>query len=698
MKTLLEAFHITLEKDMDTYDIFEKYNLIGLDFGDGEISASRIVWSHLEPMGLKTRALAFDRGISLFKSPNAYYISDKIIKLIMEVSTKDTNQKDGGARYYNFKYYPGSTEAKAFYIKDDGMPTKLKNEEVMAKGFACVIDRLFECNMILDRNKPTIVLVGRPSSPGWASSELVYSQVLKSKLPSKLPKDQAPIEVAIKAESTAALAREMDPGRGADRVRGNQIVVILDCGSSTFDITIVTPNGIPEGGEDSYQFGGNLLDANLLQYAMECFRKEYPQQVGRHGQKLDLRIKKESYYGLDGDAYDPQKYKIPLLNADGSSITGKNGRPMSYNFDIDDDCMEHVVENPDKSESMKVNVVHIVGKTGKKEHKEVRQCDSWLAGCRYTYQSFYDRMKPFFNKKNEKGMPVPDRVIMTGGVSVMPEVRKMAKEVFGIAPDAAKRPNYSVSEGLAYVLGNEILKMQYLKELEESLYEKLPSAKNLRGYAVQAGIEEDWTSFYDAVQAWAKEPEPRTLKDGFDSWSEKYFIRGYGCIRRGVKEWYEEEGIASIIQKTLKEKFESIFPDFKSQFSYQWQDPPLDAMNEVTVTISYDYKYFFGSPSEKGLDVELDTPLTQERRKQMFTCFVSRKDGIREGGAYVYSKGLFGLGIGAARYDGLKKAYETQITEEVAEEIRNEVIQLFHEPLKDHVEMITPYFNMTSRK
>ena len=338
IRTILEKFDIKISGDiLVDYKIFEQYNLIGLDYGDGELSAAKIEWNYQDKK-LEIKTLAFDRGAILFKTPNAYLINDHTaenyeaididkadISLCMDVNATGT---DKGFRCYNFKHYPGSEEAKAKYVQDDGIEVSFTNEQIMAKGFACVVNTLFDYNSIINRNKPTIILVGCPSSSGWRNGMSAYARLLQSALKSVLPETQKPVSIAIQTESTAALARETDPNL-ENHVRNYEIVVILDCGSSTFDITITTPSGIPEGGEDSYQFGGRQIDENMLFDAIKELLEQYPNQeanIRMHGMKLELRIKKEKFYGDDGDNANDQVYKIAIRNEDGTLMKDKQGR------------------------------------------------------------------------------------------------------------------------------------------------------------------------------------------------------------------------------------------------------------------------------------------------------------------------------------------------------------------------------------
>ena len=697
MGTLFKKFKIYLSK-LEGVTVFEKYNLIGIDYGDGEISACKIEWDY-EKNCLKLRPLAFDRQCKRYKTMNVIYISKKTSKLVMAT----TGVEEDGVRYYNFKYPPNSPEAKARYIKDDGTEAPLTNEEVMSKGFACVVKTLFEFNQAeIDPKKPTIILVGCPSGSKWKNSATAYAELLKRELANN-------ISIAVQMESTAALARETDPNKAGRRVRASEIVVILDCGSSTFDVTIATPSGIPDGGEDSFQFGGREIDANILLDMKKSLLQKYPDQnCNLHGIKIELRRKKEEFFGDDGKNEEEQLYAFTIKNSDGTTKTDQRKRVVSYRYSINPDNMDKVLFNQvydadnasyieNVEEGMRVSVSHLVDRVGNMQLQTTKEYASWADGCEGTFRDMYDQISRFFKKRDKNGKLIPDRVIMTGGVSVMPVVQEKAQKVFGVKPVVADRPNYSVSEGLAYVLGNEFLKSIYLekimKELEESI---LPNTASLREAIIQAGIEEDWTTFYDTTKDWADSAENKSLQDWF-ALHDKKFISNLSCVFTATQKWYEVNQCQKSMQEHLARSFRTMFPDYTNQWNYQWKNPSFATLHGVRVMIKSKPDFFFNNFKEFQ-DFSMTTPIGYALRQKMFDCFKERKNRIREGGSYSYSYGFLNWRSKSGSYEGLRNAYASKLTEEVVQRIRKEVVELHREPLEAYVESITPYFNMTSKK
>lgn len=142
----------------------------------------------------------------LFNNSNAFYISRTMQCIVYSVQASKFDEKYGGMRYYNFIRCPGMGEANSKYIRDDRTTSDLTYKEVIAKGFNILVNILFESNpFVLDRDKPTIILVGRPSGPGQAHSEQEYTKLLQDGL--ELPENQKPVYVAIQQESIAVLVR-----------------------------------------------------------------------------------------------------------------------------------------------------------------------------------------------------------------------------------------------------------------------------------------------------------------------------------------------------------------------------------------------------------------------------------------------------------------------------------------------------------
>lgn len=707
IKTLLERFGIEVPRRMDDC------NLIGLDFGDGELSAALAQWrqisgkSNARP-GIKVIDLSLSQDSALKKNPNAYHISAHQRRLVNDARETELSAYGGGLRYYNFKKRPGTPEARSEFIKDDGSAASMTYEEVMAAGFGIAVRTLFESNPdVIERNKPTILLVGRPSSAGWESSELEYARLLESGLDLSDLTSQ-PVRVAIQSEAWAALARETDPNWGALRIQKGEVVVVLDNGSSTFDVTVISRIGLPENGvgEDSYQFGGNRLDENLLSIMQSRMSAACPGMAPKyaHGHKLGIRIKKQEYYGLDGLLQQPSSYFVTLDGPPDSK-----GRPPRFEFRIDESTMDEALEQ------IPAVAFHFETAAGDMVLKRPLKCGSWLDACRKIYQSFYQKMTPLFTRSGDAQHPkIPDRLILTGGVSVMPEVQKLAAEVFGVPPTVTERPNFSVSEGLAYVLGCEVRKAQYLQDLLDRLESLLPGAESLRETIALTGAEIEWDAYRRSLEDWAKAPGLRSIDDWYQTDYRKHFDPNLGAaVQNGAKNWYDAHKIAQAVNEMLQRKFNEMFGDFAGVFQYQLAQLDFSALQGVVVTIRTDYEFLFGQLTlNEEAQFVLSTASRQAKRDQAWRRnalqhILTLETKVKNGGTNTYhytaqKRGFFGGLKNVPRsvdcsYAGLAAMYRKDITETVAQKIRQEIRAMLAGQMKEYVELITPYFNMTAR-
>lgn len=713
MKTLFERFGIP------TPENFEDYNLIGIDFGDGELSASFVELERdikndsgefeideSNEGRISVLQLSLAPNGTLYKNVNAFYHSPTKTELIYDVSDTRLDSGLSGSRYYNYKKCPGDITADSLFQKDDKTTGSISYRQAMIEGFNCVVDTLFKSNLRISREKPTIILVGRPSSAGWESSELEYARMLRKGL--KLPAGQKEVYIAIEPESTAALASEMDPKYEKQRVNRKEIVVILDSGSSTFDVTVVGPNGVV--GEDSYQFGGNQLDENLLALLRSSVAAYSPgaELESEHGHKLALRILKEGYYGIKGTGQMKRLYTPDLKNVNQSDMDEE------FEFRIDKKTMKKALEEmPVRAFRFEKGLNGMLRKTQPVTYK------SWLGACEAIYSSFYEKMKGHFTKQGDEHHPfVPDRIILSGGVSVMPEVQEAVKRAFGVEPTISPRPNYSVSQGLGYVLGTEVRKKQLLTKLFSELENELPGVDSLLKSIGDAGEDEEWDNFIAAAEAWAELPGYSSVDDLSELWKDEYFNTSkIQSLQNGAERWYKDACIKNKITNILRRHFIHLFPDYEQQFSTRLPDISFENLEEIKLTIDIAFGYCFmeGNTFRDEEDFQNFFRIKRDKswRVQMLQRLRSAEQRVRKGGTFglkqyvTVERGIWPfrryeqeLQSGSLKYVGIRNMYlnDGAVTKKVAVRTRNEIMKRLHVPIKDFVESITPYFNMTAQQ
>ena len=688
MQTIFGRFGIP------TPENFSDYNLIGIDFGDGEVSASYVDFNNVEGK-MTVSSLSLQENGTLLKNPNAFYISSDIQQLIYDVDDNRFTGQSGGTRYYNYKRCPMDGSCNSQFVKDDGNHADLTYGEIMPIGFNCLLNALFNSNDRISRKKPSFVLVGRPSSKGWECSELEYARMLQDGL--NLPAGQAPVYIAIQSESTAALASELDPKWDKNRIQRGEVVVVLDNGSSTFDITVIAPQGGVVG-ENSVQFGGNQLDEILMQLLEQRSSEAGAGLRSKHGHKLGLRMKKEAYYGMAGKSHSTQIYRADLAGGKGNFLefrldektlgTALNAMPVrTFSFGVDAN------NNPRKLPPKKY--------------------PSWLAACKGIYGDFYEKMKVHFKTRGRDGVHpvIPDRIILSGGVSIMPEVQAAVKDAFGIEPTLTERPNYSVSTGLGYVLGTEVRKRQLLNQLVGELDGRLPNAQTLLDAIGDAGEDEEWTAFRDAMKEWSEFPEDKSVQEYYDLWKNNYYNMSLDeSLQRGAERWYKDQKIERILSDMLREHFVKLFPEYVQQFQEKLPPVAFTGLGSVQVEVAPG-TYFFGIDF-KSKD-QLTVPLNRQTRAEVYRQFLEKEQKVRKGGSQTFEReDPVEKGFSIFRrtvlekywvkyeYPGIRSMYinDKAVTPTIAEKTRGDIIRILNAPLTDYVETITPYFNMTARQ
>ena len=298
----------------------------------------------------------------------------------------------------------------------------------------------------------------------------------------------------------------------------------------------------------------------------------------------------------------------------------------------------------------------------------------------------------------------------------MPEVRELVREVFGVEPVLTAHPNYSVSEGLAYVLVSEVRKGQFLRELLSELPQKLPGKDSLRESIIKAGIDEDWITYKESLKEWSQDSSTlHSIRDWYDDFFSKKFNQNLDLpVQEGAKDWFEMKGIETIITTLLQKKFETIFPEYTDEFHYSLPKMSFSSLKGIIVNIRTDYGFLFGeltSNEELGIVISstsLNMKRNQAWRVKAYQNVLQMENKVKKGGSNEYSyrymkdRMILGpiqkTGTTTVTYAGLDSMYREKFTDPIVQGICNEILNLLEKPLKEYVELITPYFNMTARK
>ncbi len=683
---LESLYGLTLE------EFLEKYNALGFDNGDGEFSCSRVDIRDGKPTA---EPLTFNIFSSLYHVPNIIAFSGKKAKLV-DAEHVGTDREI----YHNFKRCPGGHRTADKYLKHNGKLSPYTYGELMGHSFACAVSTLFECNKCLDRGKPTVIMVGRPASQGWAAQEQAYADLLGKYLKVYLP-DAAPITILVLSESCAAMAGEIELEQ--DKWL-NTVIQILDLGSSTFDITTVTPQGPPQDGEDSFQFGGNQLDKAIAGHADHLYYKKYPEDQGYvmeidPGKEAKLRFKKELCYGDNGSNLNKLRLEPYSCNICRKGIDGEPERVIDedteqealFSFNISATAMGSILKNEKdlpglhcETERLKFNASHDT-----ENHK------SWLEACRYVMTQFYEQTKHLYPDGK-----APGRLILTGGVSNMPEVQEIAKEVFHVNEstfEVSKHPSLTVSNGLALVLGNELLKKFLLRELEQELLGEngpLPDADSLLKEMVDAACKSDLDYYEEVIKDWTPGDGEKTLKSCIDTIcnpGNDIFHKYDNFVEKACENWFQNNGIDKIIEAALRKKFHQMFPTFTGSFHWKMDMPDMSDMSgkKLDNTFNINPYMFFDDENCPQDPYNTEHPFTRGQREQILEVYRRHKNDLTEGG----QKSVKGHPV---NIKGIKSVYTEQLTVADAQPYRDEILKMLMPAIEDFVESLTYYLAMSA--
>lgn len=616
--------------NMPLAEVFERYNLLGYDNGDGELACCMVHYD-ANNKKLYTTDLSFNLYSEVSHVPN-------ILSFNNNQQAELVSDHFPGEIYHTFKRCPG-IKSSQFYLDDMGKTSCYTYEELMGHSFACALLKLSECNSrVFDITKPTIIMVGCPSSQKWKESQQDYEKILSSKLDTYFKKEHGEITILVLAESSAAMAGaiEMDQKQWL-----NFVTQILDLGSSTFDITTVTPEGIPREGEASYQFGGNQLDCVIANYGDHLFEKQYPRDSGYAmaddpEKKTRLRFKKELCYGDNGcnqktgKRVDPYSYYVKEKDETGEyqlKINEDTEDYEMYSFYVSQANMSSILTNKRNLDTLSCEIENL-------DDPFLRPilCHGWLQGCKYVMEEFYNSTRHLY----EKYESIPRRLILTGGVSNMPEVQELAKESFEVQEVIiANKPSLTVSRGLARILGNEIIKKSILAELEEELFSRdngLPDAGFLLNEMIAQACKADLDEYEKAIKHWAEGSAPSSLNECVHAIGAEFDGSG-DFVGRACEAWFQKYQIAEKIEAILRRKFQKLFPKFHAHFDpvIQMPDmrgiPPKPLENEFAMNLYM----FFDEENCPPDPYDWDQKLEKRERQKILEVFRSHRSGLATG-------------------------------------------------------------------
>ena len=500
-------------KNIEQYD-----NIIGLDFGHGEVSAA--LWKmNGENVGDKPKDLKFnsnDKG----KIYTALFISNDGM---CKIGDEAINNKPGTGRLYTcFKVKPSRLIKNEPFENDT-----ITKKELVQLFLREVIETLFLYNSE-DLKGNNIILVGCPSSKEWLKNngDVEYAKILSAKFKRQIP-------VIVMPESRASLIKTYREKKNA--VSFHDGVIVFDFGSSTLDCTYIN---FKENymNDDSEPLGASYIEEKM----MESFLDDKYQKKNLKDEdfaKIDLRGKKETHY------LAPNGEQMAVVQF-------TNGLPAKM---IDEDYMHNITHNQKISYSTDA---------------VLNNCGSWADLC----EKFIRRVKNNFIVPFERKIQVPFKglIILTGGASRMKFTEDICRKVFPNASfEADLSPSYCVSRGLAWAGKTDIEAQILLDETRKNIRIKISDAFNDLENSIADDISEIVFEFIrNKVEIWKEHGDSQTLQSLLDETKSEFknYIASnkqvYDAVRKNFDTFLNgSKGLKTIIIETVNETFKDKYPN-----------------------------------------------------------------------------------------------------------------------------------------
>ncbi len=649
----------------------EKVSVVGIDFGAGELTACLATLRYGE---LRLEDLAVDN----YNTRWAYTAYNDEHKIIGEEVIKYPEEI-----YTNFKKNPEDAIEKYGARLEGG----LTYQYLMEKTFFCLVRNLLKNKIILgdcrgQEEKEIFLFVGRPSSNAWKNHAKEYQRILQRSLHELEAKDwelepgvkvKVKLSVIVYSEAEAAMASEYY----REQIDSKETVVVIDGGSSTFDCVIVRNGRVL--GEYSRQVGAGMIEKNMFDCCiLELNQKNagisVDQRKTEHDAKvvdidfnegvhtIELRKRKEDYFGPDGNrAYDDNRYSIYMNSS-------------RKRWDIDHAFMELAIQK------MPVRV----------ERSYLDEEDKFGGNYTQDYASFWLAIQAFVKGakarciEEESGEPLKiDRIILTGGATVMPFVQEIVREVFQVEqngiqleqPSVTRR--FSVSRGLAYMGYVELTKYQELIRIRQHIQKKLEAIRGKISIQVQTTCKEEiWKEVYiKQIEQWVEEPSMKTLYD----WVQITYHIPIDVVRKDLGEFMKKEGIVTELNQVLKENFYKLFP--KADCEYHYKIEQEDILTAFEGELKQIQIYLF------------DLLDAKQKIRNLFGFLGAREIGWHTE-LMTNEKIKIQIHIKEHKQDILSKL-KAQIesrTQEAVSRIYTTMMQNIYQSLESYMEGLTPYF------
>ena len=439
-------FGVTPEELKDNIYSF----IIGFDLGDGELSAA--YWDLTNDGMHDPVDLRFDENEN--KKLLSGFFRDIHGNIFLGTPYALSNLRDAeGKLYINFKVTPKRLCDNELY-EGDNVPKRLLMQTLLKE----CINKIYKTYNVNSGNHSMfqgrgLLVVGCPSSSEWLDNgqDVIYSRILTEALIGSLMN----VKVIIMPESRASLVKVYKEQQEIIKQHLNDGVVVMDHGSSTFDVTSIDFSSNKQI-DDSIPLGANKIERTMLKTFIEKNQRRRNELDNYIAHLLALRNAKEAYFA----------------------------NPMStprVHFEWTDDKYTKESVN----EGFMKGITHYAPQSYSTEYCQSVQ-GSWAELHRQFTTASIKRLCVHLgiNYIDFKGV-----IILTGGASKMQFIKE---SVLDVLPNAHvvidPEPSYCVSRGLVWAAYTDLRAMELTIDLKKKILETIesdmPVLKEIIGKAI----------------------------------------------------------------------------------------------------------------------------------------------------------------------------------------------------------------------
>lgn len=476
----------------------QNIKIFGFDFGHGDTSLTSLV--------LDLEKKERPDKVKLFGSE----------KQITAISTVDDVTFIGDAAC-------DLSNSKSLRIGFKTRPSRASEDDkaLMKKYVSSIYEHLIKSKQIseIDNN---IFCIGCPS--GWTDTDMEAYQSLF--LDCGIP------NVVVVRESRAALMHAYESERLTKGTFINSVVLVIDIGSSTTDITIT------QGEKDNlvdcgYELGATYIDKMLLDYCLNLEQNKEIKKIcsDRNDIKmyceLQCRKNKEEFFNnlkfFKQNSFPTRPYRIDKgvyfeFEIDTNAINQILGYRLGDNKDI-----KYILEKDENN----LDIINT----------------SWREAFKRSLFKAQKNIDEIIKKSNLKF----SAILLTGGASQMDFISDICMEVFpDIKPEIDPKPEYTIANGLSRWGRTDIITKKFEDDINLFVEEKLPSILK-REYPRLISMLTD--ALGDAITE-------KIVKKRIVAWRNGYIstLKNLGPdIANHAKKWLGEHEAGELIRSVIEE-------------------------------------------------------------------------------------------------------------------------------------------------